>query len=141
MKRHIFGSVAILASLLVILSCKTSPNATNPKKVANKTEKVKIAKTYGNNLTGYGVTAGDFDNDGDEDLAVADVKGVRLLENTGNGNFVNKGIIAKTYGNNLTGYGIASGDIDEDGDIDLIVADERSVRVIKNPSGGNFLAK
>jgi enediyne biosynthesis protein E4 len=70
--------------------------------------------------TGYGmgVTAGDYDNDGDVDLYVTNVGRNVLLRNDGSGHFVN---VAGAAGVDHPGFGTASAflDLDRDGDLDL----------------------
>jgi hypothetical protein len=72
---------------------------------------------------GFGVTAGDVDGDGDEDLLVANLGPNQLLLNDGGGRFSRA---ASTHG--LTGadsdwsMAAAFGDADTDGDLDVYVA-------------------
>jgi len=84
------------------------------------------------------LAAGDWDSDGDIDLAVANYTANRLalLKNDGTGNF--------TVGYTFTGlwgpYGLAAGDWDGDGDLDLVVAnlDGDWVVILANDGTGNF---
>ena len=72
----------------------------------------------------FGVAAGDFDNDGHEDLFVASAGGDTLYRNNGNGTFTN---ITATSGltkpPNTVSVGAAWFDYDNDGLLDLAVAE------------------
>ena len=72
--------------------------------------------------TGYGVgvTAGDYDNDGHEDLYVTNYKSSVLYHNNGNGTFTD--VTAQAgVGNAFFGVGAAFLDYDRDGRLDLFV--------------------
>jgi hypothetical protein len=75
---------------------------------------------------GMGVSAGDFDNDGDEDLFVVNLasEGATLYVNEGGGHFtdgaVAYGLGPATYP--FTGFGVEWFDYDNDGLLDLLVA-------------------
>ena len=87
----------------------------------------------------YGLAAGDWDGDGDIDLAVANRDGdwVVVLTNDGNGRFEVKKLIWDQIGP----ASFAAGDWDGDGDLDLIAANFIGdwVDVIINAGGGNFV--
>ena len=69
---------------------------------------------------GVGVTAGDFDNDGYEDLYVTNYNSAILYHNNGNGTFTD--VTAKAGVNNpFFGTGAAFLDYDHDGRLDLFV--------------------
>lgn len=74
--------------------------------------------------TGYdiGVAAGDYDNDGNEDLFVAGVHGNTLFHNRGNGTFED---VTKQSGILPTEWPVAAAwfDYDNDGRLDLFVVD------------------
>ena len=78
-------------------------------------------------------TAGDFDNDGAADLAVALSDGVRLLHNEKNGTFkdVTEASGVKNDGANV---GITFVDYDHDGDLDLFIT--RTLRNAPSPATG-----
>ena len=69
---------------------------------------------------GMGVTAGDYDNDGDVDLYVTNVGGNTLLRNDGAGRFSD---VTDVAGVADPGWGTAAAflDLDQDGDLDLFV--------------------
>ena len=74
-----------------------------------------------NGRWGQGVCAGDFDNDGREDLFVTNFGRSRLYRNRGDGTFAD---VAETAGVAVAGWstGCAFGDYDGDGKLDLFVA-------------------
>ncbi len=75
---------------------------------------------------GMGVAAGDFDNDGDEDLVVTNLslEGCNLFVNDGKGNFYDAaaeyGLLQPTFP--YTGFGTEWFDYDNDGLLDLFIA-------------------
>ena len=75
---------------------------------------------------GMGVTAGDFDNDGDEDLLVTNLtkEGSTLYRNNGQGLFSDASIELNLTQASLmfTGFGVAWLDFDNDGWLDLFTA-------------------
>ena len=75
----------------------------------------------GGNGYGMGVTAGDYDNDGDVDLYVTNVGENLLLRNDGQGRFAN---VAPAAGVASPAWGTSAAflDLDLDGDLDLFVA-------------------
>lgn len=89
-------------------------------------------------MLGFGISASDFDNDGNLDLAVANghvndyspfvpyAMPVQLLRNRGNAKFVNVG--AKSgddLSKNRVGRGLASADFDNDGRLDFAMVDQQ----------------
>ena len=76
---------------------------------------------FGTGVTGSSIVLGDIDNDGDLDLIVTgkDNSGNYRLDkytNDGSGNFS-----GTSFGTGVSSGSIALGDIDNDGDLDLIV--------------------
>jgi len=84
---------------------------------------------------GYGVTWGDYDNDGDLDLYLVNHGSAnRLYQNNDDGTFTDIGAISGTDDSGL-GLGAASGDYDNDGDLDLYVTNTGSEnRLYRNDS-------
>jgi hypothetical protein len=75
---------------------------------------------------GMGVTAGDFDNDGDDDLLVTNLtrEGSTLYRNDGRGNFYDATVEVELAQPSFlsTGFGVAWFDYDNDGWLDLFAA-------------------
>lgn len=78
--------------------------------------------TCGTERTFGGVTAADFDDDGDVDLYFPDLWGdPQLFENDGTGTFTDT-TAARGLDDGFSGGGAAFVDVDKDGDLDLFVA-------------------
>jgi hypothetical protein len=79
---------------------------------------------YGKAKAGMGVDAGDFDNDGDEDVFVTNLtgEGHDLYVNDGSGTFETRSAVAGLAYTTLpyTGFGTAWLDVDNDGWLDLM---------------------
>ncbi|MGE5193030.1 MAG: CRTAC1 family protein, partial [Deltaproteobacteria bacterium] len=108
----------------------------------------------GSLFVSFGTLFLDFDRDGDEDLFVtnghvirypvnAPLKQLPLLLENRNGRFVNVAPVAGTY---LTephlGRGVAAGDIDNDGDIDLALApinEATAILINESPNSNHWL--
>ncbi|MBN00594.1 MAG: hypothetical protein CMJ77_15875 [Planctomycetaceae bacterium] len=71
---------------------------------------------------GLGVTIGDYDNDGHQDIYVNNFGPNRLYRNNANGTFRDVTEIAGVANGNRVGAGTSFLDIDQDGDLDLYVA-------------------
>ena len=96
------------------------------------------------NLSSYGIEprsifAGDFDGDGDPDLAAADIahEYVSVLMNNGDGTFT---LPPANYSVDTDPVAIFGGDLDGDGDLDLATANlgNENVSVLKNNGDGTF---
>jgi len=85
-----------------------------------------------------GVTPGDWDQDGDLDLAVSNhnSKTVSVVMNNGDGSFV----LSQTLNAETWTYPAAAGDFDRDGDLDLAVPCRATshVLIFLNNGGGTF---
>ncbi|MBI9071542.1 MAG: VCBS repeat-containing protein [Melioribacteraceae bacterium] len=89
----------------------------------------------------YGVSIADFDNDGFNDIYVANIGENNIYKNL-NGEKFKKLSLAIEKGNNGYSTGTAAGDIDNDGDIDLYVAsyvNEGSKILVNSCNNNNFI--
>ncbi|UCD29001.1 MAG: VCBS repeat-containing protein, partial [Planctomycetota bacterium] len=103
-------------------------------------------------IQGCTLAWGDYDNDGDPDLAITNDWSdgmVKLLRNDGFEEFVEialpstgrmGNLHATARGDFIGGFGIAWGDYDNDGDLDLIVAQADSpCRLLRNEGSDLFV--
>jgi hypothetical protein len=87
---------------------------------------------------GQGVCAGDYDNDGYEDLFVTAYGKSRLYHNQGKGTFTEVAATAGVAGSGkLWGTGCAFVDYDRDGKLDLMVANYVSFDLATTPAPGS----
>lgn len=88
-----------------------------------------------------GVDAGDFDNDGDEDLLVTELtgEGSNLFVNTGGGNFSDESTLSGLgpLSFEFTGFGTSWADFDNDGWLDVLSVNGL-VQVPASPQPGPF---
>ena len=89
----------------------------------------------GDTVDGHGVSWGDFDGDGDEDLFLANNGANRLLRNDGGGNYVKLDMVLGGYGDSRAG---CWGDYDDDGDLDLYVVNYGDANVLYRNDDGAF---
>jgi hypothetical protein len=94
-------------------------------------------------LVGFGTVCGDFDGDGDEDIAVANghvvhhpanapVRQLPLLLLNDHQRFLRMSFPQDTYlGSPHTGRGLAMGDLDHDGDLDLVFCNSNEPAAIE----------
>lgn len=132
-RQVVFPFVA-LGLLVFVIGCDNNR--------ASAENKEPVVYSYGSRLptgaswrdSGVGVTLADMDGDGDLDLISVVPDGVKHFENQGSGNFVDRGVIAKSGASWLnSGIGIAIGDVDGDGVLDIVIAAPDGINVIKNP--------
>lgn len=88
-----------------------------------------------------GVCAGDLDNDGNDDLYVTVLNGKnKIYKNLGNGYFIDYSSISKATGSkDDRTNSVLFGDVDNDGDLDIFIANEYSSnRLYVNNGAGIF---
>ncbi|QEH33146.1 tetratricopeptide repeat protein [Aquisphaera giovannonii] len=95
---------------------------------------------------GFGVVAADVDDDGRVDLFVANDRSANyLFRNLGGFRFEEQGLVAgvacNAHGSNQAGMGVAAGDLDGDGKLDLAVTNfhDESTTLFLNLGGGLFV--
>ena len=141
---------------LFLLSILISSAAAQPPVFVDVTEEAGIHFKHSNGKTehkhiietmGSGVVFFDYDTDGDADLyfvnsgSIPEARqaplGNVLYRNEGDGHFTD---VTKTSGTGDTGYGMAAaaGDIDNDGDADLYVANFGQDTLYRNNGDGTF---
>ncbi|MGI9627666.1 MAG: FG-GAP repeat domain-containing protein, partial [Longimicrobiales bacterium] len=86
------------------------------------------------------VALADIDGDGDLDVVVANGRhwpqANEVFINDGRGRFLERHQLGESW---ATTYGVPTGDLDGDGDIDIVVANDRvENRVFLNDGGGRF---
>jgi len=99
---------------------------------------LKDTSYHSTGLSAQGILSGDWDNDGDYDLAtIHDIGKLFILLNNGSAVFDTSSF--STLGQSMSGY---AADVDEDGDLDIITANlaSASISVMENDGLGNFSA-
>ena len=88
---------------------------------------------------GVGLSWGDYDNDGHHDLFVASAGNAdKLFRSNGDGTFTEEAVAAGVA-SWAQGFGPAWGDFDNDGNIDLFVANKNSINLLyRNNGDGTF---
>jgi len=86
---------------------------------------------------GYGVAIGDYDNDGWEDVYITGFKGSALYRNNHDGTFTDVTAKAGVANADRWGNSAAFGDYDNDGNLDLFVADYVDVDMNDLPKFGD----
>ncbi|WP_340170847.1 FG-GAP-like repeat-containing protein [Lacinutrix sp.] len=88
----------------------------------------------------------DYDNDGDKDFMATSISGFnKYYRNDGALTFTDVTETIGFFTNNLTTYGISFGDIDNDGDLDALIANRDSVNtnnysyLYRNQGNGTFI--
>ena len=85
----------------------------------------------------HGITAGDIENDGDQDFIISYVDRSVIYINDGKGNFKNQGIIQMGY---HTSY-LELADFDSDGYLDLLIGTNgcsHAPSILRNNGSGSF---
>ena len=89
---------------------------------------------------GGGVAAGDYDGDGYLDLYATNSAGPNaLFRNNGDGTFTDVAAAAGVDDPDATGYGTGWADYDNDGDLDLYVANFGASKLFRNEGDGTFI--
>jgi len=90
----------------------------------------------------YGAAWADYDNDGDLDLYLSKRGAAnKLLENDGPGAWTFSDVTASPLDDSGDGLGVAWGDYDNDGAIDLYLANWGTNRLFRNRMGGGFASQ
>jgi FG-GAP-like repeat len=97
---------------------------------------VNNGQTFSAGIYANGLASGDFDGDGDIDLATGFKYWLSIRTNDGAGNFT----LAQNVGVGSYVKGIAAGDLDRDGDLDLLATSGQgsAIRLVSNDSTGHF---
>ncbi|MBE0565598.1 MAG: VCBS repeat-containing protein [Krumholzibacteria bacterium] len=123
-------------SYLVMSACAAALLALAPASASAQFVEVAAGTSLADPGNGQGVAWGDYDNDGDLDLYIANGGANKLLRNDG-GTFADA--TSGPLGDMGSGYGVAWGDYDDDGDLDLYVANDGANKLLRNEGGGSFV--
>lgn len=105
----------------------------------NQFEDVAALRLVAHTGNGEGVAWADFDNDGDQDLYVANASGVNVLfQRRADGTFEDVTAAMHVAGGPGNSYGVAWGDYDNDGWPDLYVAQQGANKLYHNLGGTDF---
>ncbi len=100
---------------------------------------VTVPSGTGDRGFGLGVTTGDFDNDGDQDIYLNNSGPNKLLQNNGDGTFTEITATAGVDNKDIVGAGTVFFDMDADGDLDLYAANylvfDPAKHVVRNTRG------
>jgi hypothetical protein len=122
----------------------SKPANKEKKELGYFSEKGLIEKfSYGEGANNVALAVGDMDGDGDLDVLIAKSRGmemdrgVKYFENIGNGQYINRGLIEKfSAGEGANNVALAVGDMDGDGDLDVLIAKsvgmDRGVKYFEN---------
>lgn len=143
-------SMAIITCLAFFFSLIPFPalSAESPLHFADVTDSAGIGFTHTNGETGEfhlpetlgaGGAFLDYDNDGNLDLyLVNSAAPSALFRNNGDGTFTDVTASAKVNNQGSYGHGVACGDIDNDGYVDIYVTNFRANRLYHNNGDGTF---
>lgn len=103
---------------------------------------INCLKILGESYVSTGVAVGDLNGDGLQDLVFANSNGpVRKCLNNGTMSSSSSGMVCSTaldFGSNAYMYKVAAGDLDGDGDIDIVLTGWPDNQLCLNDGGGNF---
>ena len=142
--------IAIITCLAFLFSLIPFPAlpAESPLHFADVTNSAGIGFTHANGATGEfhlpetlgaGGAFLDYDNDGNLDLfLVNSAAPSALFRNNGDGTFTDVTASAKVNNQGSYGHGVACGDVDNDGYVDIYVTNFRANRLYHNNGDGTF---
>lgn len=84
-------------------------------------------------VMGMGLATADYDNDGDQDFYFSNAGPMTLLQNQGDGTFVNKAVAAGVDSAGSIGWGTVFFDYDNDGWLDLYLAVSDAAKAEETP--------